>query len=147
MDRLLHAPVLMTEAHELGVTVADLLAVAGEVPSVATPPTVAEYVAAITPALSEGTAATYRPYWRLAVARLGNRPVRDVDVDDCEMVVADAVARARRHRSSSDDRSSRETCIGALRALFARAVRAGPIPRIPRRRSASRAGGRAAAAR
>ncbi|MGH8958159.1 MAG: hypothetical protein ACRDVK_05745 [Acidimicrobiia bacterium] len=81
--------------------------------------------------LLEGTAATYKFYWRLAVDRLGDRPVDQVGVDDCEAIVAAAVARARGNRPGTDGRSARENCIGALRALFARAERAGLVARRP----------------
>jgi integrase len=45
--------------------------------------------------------------------------------------VADAVERARRSRPGTDGRSARENCIGALRALFARAERAGLVAKSP----------------
>jgi len=45
--------------------------------------------------------------------------------------VVDAVERARHNRPGSDGRSARESCIGALRALFARAERADLVTRNP----------------
>ena len=39
--------------------------------------------------------------------------------------------RARRNRPGTDGRSARENCIGALRALFARAERAGLVVKSP----------------
>jgi integrase len=125
MDRLMRARVLLTEAAALGVTIEDLIAEsAGSSAGVSIAPTVAEYVETVRASFSKGTADTYQSYWRLAVARLGGRPIDTIGVDDCEAVVADAVERARRNRPGTDGRSARENCIGALRALFARAERA-----------------------
>jgi hypothetical protein len=80
---------------------------------------------------SKGTADTYQSYWRLAVLRLGDRRIDSIGVDDCEAIVAAAVERARRNRPGTEGRSARENCIGALRALFARAERAGLIAKSP----------------
>jgi len=132
MDRLVRARVLLAEAVALGVTIDDLVAVSSDTPrSLSAAPTVAEYVETVTASFSKGTAATYKSYWRLALDRLGERLIDDVGVDECEAVVADAVARAQRNRPGTDGRSARENCIGALRALFARAERAGLVARSP----------------
>jgi hypothetical protein len=107
--RGLRARVLWAEADALGVTIGDLVAVAEEAPAGASvAPTVAEYVEVVAASLSAGTAATYRSYWRLAVARLGNEVLGEVTPGDCEAVVADAVARAQRDRPGAEGRSSRE---------------------------------------
>ena len=133
MDRLVRARILLAEAAALGVTIEDLIAEASSdalgIPS--TGPTVAEYMDTVTPSFSKGTAATYKSYWRLLIDRLGERPIDSVGVDDCEAVVVDAVERARHNRPGSDGRSARESCIGALRALFARAERADLVTRNP----------------
>ena len=118
MDRALRARVLMAEANQLGVTIDDLLIAATTLRVRHTPVTVAEYLDKIAPTFSPGTAATYAPYWRLAVARFGDWHLGDVGVDDCAAVVAEAAQRARNFRPSSDGRSSRENCVSALRALF-----------------------------
>jgi len=132
MDRLVRARVLLAEATALGVTIDDLIAVASDGPRTpSTAPTVAEYLDMVGPSFSKGTAAAYRSYWRLAAERLGERPIDAVGVDDCESVVAASVARARQNRPGTEGRSSRENCIGALRALFARAERAGLVVRSP----------------
>ena len=133
MDRLVRARILLAEAAALGVTIDDLIAesLAGASGPPGTGPTVAEYVDTVTASFSKGTAATYKSYWRLLVDRLGDRPISSVGVDDCEAVVVDAVERARRNRPGSDGRSARESCIGALRALFARAERADLVTRSP----------------
>jgi integrase len=80
---------------------------------------------------SKCTADTYQSYWRLAVARFGDRSIDSIGVDDCESVVAHAVERAHCNRPGTDGRSVRENCIGALRALFARAERAGLVAKSP----------------
>jgi integrase len=132
MDRLMRARVLLAEAAALGVTIEDLVAESSgspDGPSIV--PTVAEYVETVEASFSQGTAGTYKSYWRLAVTRFGGRPIDAIGVDDCESVVADAVERARRNRPGTDGRSARENCIGALRALFARAERAGLVVKSP----------------
>lgn len=96
-------------------------------------PTPAEYVDTVAPSFSADTAATYRSYWRVAVARFGDRPIDSLDADDCEAVLADTVRRARQRRPGSEGRSSRENCVAALRALFGRAERAGLLTKNPAR--------------
>jgi hypothetical protein len=131
MDRLVRARVLLAEAAALGVTIEDLIAESSGSPTGgSSAPTVAKYVVTVRASFSKGTADTYQSYWRLAVARLGDRPIDSIGVDDCEAVVADAVERAQRNRPGTDGRSARENCIGALRALFARAERAGLVAKV-----------------
>jgi integrase/recombinase XerC len=132
MDRLVRARILLAEAAALGVTIDDLIAESSGASSCpSTAPTVAEYVDTVRASFSKGTAATYKSYWRLLIDRLGQRPIGSVGVDDCEAVVVDSVERARRNRPGSDGRSARESYIGALRALFARAERADLVTRNP----------------
>lgn len=133
MHRLVRARVLVAEAESLGLSIDDLVAAVGDKQRVTNGvPTVAEYVEVVERAFGPGrTAETYRSYWRLAVARFGDRPIDAVDDDGCEQVLADAVARAQQRRPGSDGRSSREHCVSALRALFGRAERAGLIVRNP----------------
>ncbi len=141
MDRLVRARVLLAEAEALGVSIDDLVAVAsssssasgGSSRSAPAAPTLAEYVDAVGPSFSANTAATYRSYWRVAVARFGDRPIDTLDADDCEAVLADAVRRAQQRRPGSDGRSSRENGVAALRALFGRAERAGLLTKNPAR--------------
>jgi integrase/recombinase XerC len=134
MDRLVRARVLLAEAEALGLTLEDLvIASAGSPLPMSSAPTLAEYVETVAPSFGEGTAGTYRSYWRLAVARFGDRPVDSIDADDCGVVLVDAVRRAQQRRPGSDGRSSRENCIAALRALFGRAERAGLITKNPAR--------------
>jgi integrase/recombinase XerC len=139
MDRALRAQVLMAEATELGVTIDDLVLAAAALQVRAAPVTVAEFAATIAPMFSPNTAATYDTYWRLAMARFGDRRLGEITVEDCAAVVADAEQRAQASRASSDGRSSRENCVAALRALFTRAQLAGltginPAAAIPKPR-------------
>lgn len=148
MDRLVRARVLLEEAAALGVTIDDLIAAAAERPRPAQEtPTVADHIKAIEGNFTDGTAATYKSYWRLVEDRFGDRQVDTLDEGDCKTVVDDAVARARKRRPGSDGRSAKENCIAALRALFAQAQEAGymshnPAERLskPRRRPNNRRG-------
>ena len=119
IDRRLRAIVLVTEAAALGLELEDLIA-AQTVP-VSPAPTLAEHLEAMAPTFSAGTAATYNSYWKLAIERLGDRRLTYITVVDLQLVVADAVRRARQRRPGSTGRSSEETCVAALRALFNRA--------------------------
>jgi integrase len=60
--------------------------------------TVAEFVAVVAAGFGSATARTYRPYWRLLLARHGDTPIAEIGLVDLELVVADAVDRARRRR-------------------------------------------------
>lgn len=138
-ERTLHAQALVTAAAELGVTIDDLVQAAAALEVRTVHATVAEFVATIAPTFSPNTAATYDTYWRLAIARFGDRRVGEITVEDCAAVVAEAEQRAQDRRASSDGRSSRENCVAALRALFARAQLAGltgsnPAAAIPKPR-------------
>lgn len=122
-DRLVRARVLLAEAESLGLTLEDLSAAAVDRPRASrSVPTVAEYVRVVDEAFeNRRTAETYRSHWKLAVERFGDCRIDALDFHDCEQVVADAVAGARLNRPGTDGRSSRETCVTALRALFTRA--------------------------
>ena len=139
MDRSRRAQVLVTAAADLGVTIDDLVQAAAALEVRAAPATVAEFVATIAPTFSPNTAAAYDTYWRLAIARFGDRRIGEISVEDCTAVVAEAEQRAQDNRASSDGRSSRENCVAALRALFARAQLAGltainPAAAVPKPR-------------
>lgn len=125
----LRARVLLEEAHALGVDLADLIA--ADRAAAARIPTVAAFIETVAPTFTDATAATYRPYWRLAAARFGDRRLIEVTIDDLTTVVQDAVARARRGRPDSTGRASQESCVAALRALFRRAADAGLITSNP----------------
>jgi integrase/recombinase XerC len=132
-DRRLRARVLLGEAAALGVDLADLIAAGALADTEARVPTVAGYVETITATFTPATARTYRSYWRLAVALLGDRRLDDITIAELQTVVDHAVRRARRRRPDSTGRASQETCVTALRALFARAAAAGLVATNPAR--------------
>ncbi|MGH9212586.1 MAG: hypothetical protein ACRD2C_18235 [Acidimicrobiales bacterium] len=79
MDRLVRARVLLAEDASLGITLDDLVAASTDVRRpVIDVPTVAEYVDVVDKAIGGRTAETYRSYWRLLVARYGDRPIDGV---------------------------------------------------------------------
>lgn len=124
MDRRrLRAQVVLEEARAMGVDLADLIAAGTTSPD--EPVLVNGWVAQVEPLFTRPTAATYRPYWRLVADLLGDRPVGGVTAFALGGVVETAVARARQRRPDVTGRGSREACITALRALFAKAVAAG----------------------
>lgn len=123
--RQLRARVMLEEARVLGLDLADLIA--ADTIAAAQLPTVSSYLETIAPTFTTATAATYRPYWRLTSAHLGDRRLTDVTVTDLVAVVDDAAARAKRRRPGSTGRATRESCVAAMRAVFCRAADAGLI--------------------
>jgi integrase len=91
----------------------------------------AAWIDEIVPTFGASTAATYRPYWRLAAGLLGDRCLAELITTDLAGVVDAAAERARRHRPESTGWASRQTCIAARRALYARAVDAGHLAMNP----------------
>jgi integrase len=120
--------VVLEEARALGLEIEDLVAAAAHRPRLVT---VREWVAVVETTFSTRTAATYRPYWRLLVAHHGDRALASLTLADLGAVVTFAVGRAMVRRPGSTGRASRETCVAALRAAFARAVAAGIVPSNP----------------
>lgn len=106
----------------LGIDVADLIAAASTGTTLVT---LADWIADITPTFTASTAATYRPYWWLATRLLGDRGLAELTTADLAAVVDAAAERARTRNPDSSGRASRETCVAALRAVYARAVDAG----------------------
>jgi len=131
-SKTLRARVALVELQAMGLTVDDLLAVTGTA-SVNRPtgPTVAEYVPVVAGTYQPRSRRTYNSYWRLAVEILGDTAIERVTVEDLMTVTDEAAARAKQRRSGSDGRASRESCVSALRAVFARAHKAGLIPTNP----------------
>ena len=129
IDRRLRATVLLAEAAALGLALEDLIAAHTTPPPPG--PTLAEHIASVAPTFSPGTAATYSSYWRLAAEHLGEHRLTDITVVDLQFVVAEAGRRAQHRRPGSTGRSSQETCVAALRALFNRAHAAGLIAMNP----------------
>lgn len=128
MNRPLRARLLLEEARVLGVDLADLVAAATGGPTLVT---VADWIAEIAPTFSPSTAATYRPYWRLAARLVGDHYLAELTTTDLAAVVDAAAERARSHRPDSSGRASRETCVAALRALYARAISVGHVTTNP----------------
>lgn len=122
MNRQLRARIVLEEARALGIDLDDLVAAAtGE----HRPITVAAWIDQIAPTFGGSTARTYRPYWRLFAAMHGDRALAELTTMDLAAVVDAAGERAKAHRPDSPGRSSRESCVAALRALYRRAVDAG----------------------
>lgn len=125
----LRARAVLDEASALGLEIGDL--VSADASHRRRLVTVAEWVATVEPTFGARTAATYRPYWRLTIERLGGQPIAGVTVEDLQTVVNDAVALAITRRPDSTGRATQETCVAALRAMFARAVAAGVVTASP----------------
>ena len=122
MNRHLRARIVLEEARALGIDLDDLVAAAtGE----HRPITVAAWIDQIAPTVSGSTARTYRPYWRRLAAMHGDRALAELTTLELASVVDAAGERAKAHRPDSPGRSSRESCVAALRALYRRAVDAG----------------------
>lgn len=122
MNRQLRARIVLEEARALGIDLDDLVAAAtGE----HRPITVAAWIDEIAPTFGGSTARTYRPYWRLLATMHGDRALAELTTLELAAVVDAAGERAKAHRPDSPGRSSRESCVAALRALYRRAVDAG----------------------
>lgn len=122
MNRQLRARIVLEEARALGIDLDDLVAAAtGE----DRPITVAAWIDEIAPTFGGSTARTYRPYWRLLAAMHGDRALAELTTIELAAVVDAAGERAKARRPDSPGRSSRESCVAALRALYRRAVDAG----------------------
>ncbi len=123
----LRARILLAEAQALGVGLADLHAAAGH-HRVAT---LAEVIEEMVPAFTPATAATYRPYWRLAIEVHGDHPVGSLTVGQLQEIVDEAATRAQQRRPGTTGRASRETTVAALRAVFRRAAASGLVATNP----------------
>ena len=119
--RTIRARVLLEEALVLGLDLADLIAAGAS-----RLPTVGPYIETVAPTFTAATAATYRPYWRLTAAHLGDRRLTDITVEDL-LAVVDAAA-TQCHRPPGLRRR-----VGA--AVLRAAVRAvDGLPAVPARR-------------
>ncbi|MGH9153949.1 MAG: tyrosine-type recombinase/integrase [Acidimicrobiales bacterium] len=131
-DKTLRARIALSELEAMGLTVDDLLGVAGRAGTPRAPGvTVADYVPVVAASYQPRSRRTYNSYWRLTVELLGDLAVDRVTVDDLMCVADEASKRAKGRRVGSDGRASRESCIAALRAVFTRAHRSGLIPTNP----------------
>jgi len=131
----LRARIVLAELETLGLTVEDLLDVrSGEPASTVTAscvPTVAAYVDVVRESYEARSRRTYNSYWRLMVELVGDKLLTQVTVDDLLGVADEAVRRAKRRRAGSTGRASRESCVGAMRAVFARAHKTGLVASNP----------------
>lgn len=128
MNRQLRARIVLEEARALGIDLDDLVSAAtGD----HRPITVAAWIDQIAPTFGGSTARTYRPYWRLLATMHGDRALAELTTLDLAAVVDAAGERAKAHRPDSTGRSSRESCVAALRAAWKRAVDAGHVATNP----------------
>jgi hypothetical protein len=117
-DKTLRARVALSELEAMGLSLDDLLAVAGREPTRRTlGPTVADYVAVVAESYQPRSRRTYNSYWRLTVELLGDVALDQVTVDNLFGVADEAVRRAMNRRAGSDGRASRESCVAAMRAV------------------------------
>lgn len=131
-DKTLRARVVLGELAAMGLTVDDLAAVAGQGAGLPVAgPTVADYVPVVAASYKPRSQRTYNSYWRLLVEQVGDVALGRVTVDDLLGVADEAVRRAKTRRRGSDGRASRESCVAAMRAVFARAHTAGLVASNP----------------
>ena len=131
-DKTLRARIALTELEAMGLTIDDLLAVAGRDASPRPAGlTVADYVPVVAASYQPRSRRTYNSYWRLTIELLGDVALDRVTVDHLTCVADEASKRARKRRVGSDGRASRESCIAAMRAVFTRAHRSGLVPINP----------------
>lgn len=141
---------LLDQMDALGITVDELAAQAQlegrQTASVRSRvPTVAEFIETASHGYADMTRDTYMSYWRIALELYGDDPISVLDYQVCVQIVEVAFERARQRFPDRACRSTRENATGALRALLAKAVRAGYLsanPALaltkPRRQSNSR---------
>src|SRR5680860_1136927 len=123
---------MLGELEAMGLTLDDLLAAAGrDVPARAGGITVAEYLPTVAAAYLPRTRRTYNSYWTLTVELVGELALDRVTIEDLMGVAEEAARRAQVRRPGSDGRASRESCVAAMRAIFARALKAGLVSSNP----------------
>jgi hypothetical protein len=123
---------LVAQMKATGLELADLSAVMdGEAD--AGGPTVAEFILSLVHSskYAPRTIDTYQPYWRLLIELFGDRRLNSISPSECEAVVEAAFRRAKARFPDRSCRSSKESCVGALRAVFGPAKRLGLIETNP----------------
>jgi integrase/recombinase XerC len=127
-DRALRARIALGEIEAMGLTVDDLITAAGRpTASRSACPSVADYVEVVAAGYEPRTRRTYNSYWRLLVELHGEADLDSVTVEDLMEVAEEAARRAKERRAGSDGRASKESCVAAMRAVFARAHRSGLV--------------------
>jgi len=96
---------LLAMAETMGITVDDLAAASSSRPSEESK-SVIDFLPAVEAATTDGAKLTYRPYWRLLVAQLGDRPVSSVKATDLQALALEAQRRAK-HRSNTPEAAPR----------------------------------------
>lgn len=125
----LRAKVVLAEMEAMGITIEDLIALGQPTAVSKVPiPSVAAYVEVVRDSYEARSRRTYNSYWRLMVEQIGEKLLTSVTVDDLVGVADEAVRRAKRRRTGSNGRASRESCVGAMRAVFTRAHKTGLVP-------------------
>lgn len=130
-SRAVRAKVLLAELESLGLTISDLVEVAGTSGATEVAPSLAEYLPRVRAAYGPRTQRTCNSYWRLAEELIGGLPLDAITADHVTGVADEAARRARARRAGSDGRASRESTIAAVRAIFTKAQRAGLVRSNP----------------
>jgi integrase len=129
---------------QLGVTLVDLQETTSDGDggrAGAVTPTVAEYLPRVIAAAGPGAARTYGSYWTRMATAWGDRRVDEIAASDIEVLQRQAIALARKRRTSRGGRHAGEHVIAAARAVFNRAAADGlieatanPAHRVPKPR-------------
>ena len=113
----------------MGLSIKDLVAAGRAQPRQQV--TVAEYLPQVQDASTDGKKKTYATYWRLLVAKHGNKPVADITTSTLEALALYAKRNAVQRSNSRNGTSAQENCVAALRCYFALAVADGLIESNP----------------
>ena len=124
-DAVQHAVVeaALVLLERMGLSPADLTAV----PQNRTPPTFAEYVPVVSPAVSDGTRRAYGSYWNRIVEHWGDRRLDEPGPSEIRQLMAYVKTHVVRRRNARGGRSAEEHPVAALRCLYRRAVDDGLI--------------------
>ena len=115
---------LAREARRHGLSVNDLVAAFNSLGDEIHERTVSDHVEMVRNRLRDGTRATYETYLSRFVAVHGDRRVADITYIDLEEFTMDVVKNRTKRRNSRNDVVP-ENCVGALRNMFALAVKHG----------------------
>jgi integrase/recombinase XerC len=110
----------------LGVSAADLLAVAQERPPA---PTFAEYIPVVRTAVTEGTRRVYGSYWNRIVEPWGTRGLDEPTPSEIQQLAAHIKTHVVTRRNARGGRSAAEHFIAALRCIYRYAENDGHIPK------------------